>query len=177
VGRTSVALADMNGDGKAELVVSSLYTTGTRVVGYDATSLAPGLKPVKAFNAFMLGGGYVSGLFLALGDVNGDGRADLVIGSAATRNPNVTVFSGQSLVDNNIRTKIASFAPAGSTSKNGVKVAVRDIDGDGKLDLLTSSGEMVSAFQGGSSLPATGLPSLLFAFDPNPAVNGGVWVG
>ena len=177
LGRTAVALGDMNGDGKADLVVSARYTTGSRVAGFNATSLAPGVTPVKMFNAFTLGGGYVSGLFLALGDVNADGYADLVIGSAATRNPNVTVFSGLPLLESNRRTKIATFAPANASSKNGVRVAVRDIDGDGQLDLVTSSDQMVSAFRGGSGLPATGLPTLLFAFDPDPATNGGVWIG
>ena len=146
------------------------------MVGYDGTSLAPGLTPAAAFTKFTLGGGYVSGLFLALGDVNADGRADLVIGSAATRTPNVTVFSGQELVVNDLRTKIATFTPADASSKRGMRVGVRDVDGDGKLDILTSSGEMVSAFKGGT-LPVTGLPELLFAFDPDPASTNTVWVG
>jgi hypothetical protein len=71
--------------------------------------------------------------------------------------------------------KIADFSPAGGTS-SGTRVAVRDVDGDGELDIITSSGEIVTAFQGGA-MPASGLPPLLFAFDPDPAVNGGVWVG
>ena len=177
LGRTTVALGDMTGDGKADLVVTSSYSGRSRVVGYNGVSLAPGVTPETMFTKFTLGWKYVSGLFLALGDVNADDRADLVIGSAGTRSPNVTVFSGQSLVESNTWTKIATFTPASSSSKTGVRVGVRDIDGDGKLDILTSSGEMVSAFQGGSGLPATGLPPLMFAFDPAPGINGGVWVG
>ena len=66
VGRTSVALADMTGDGKADLVVTSLYTTGSRVVGFDGTTLAPGVTPVKDSTPSRSAAD-VSGLFLALG--------------------------------------------------------------------------------------------------------------
>ena len=177
VGRTNVAMADMNGDGKAELVVTSLYTNGSRVVGYRGSSLAQGSKPTRVFNAFMLGGSYVNGLFLALGDVNADGSADLVLGSGVGSVANVAVFSGQMLVTSNTRAKIANFTPANSTSATGVKVATRDVDGDGKADILISSGELVTALKGGSGLPSSGQPPELFEFDPNPAVNGAVWVG
>ncbi len=176
-GNTSVALGDMTGDGKADLVVTSLYEGRSRVVGYLGSSLVPGGTPAAAFTKFTLGGKYASGLFLALGDVNGDDRADLVIGSAGTRSPSVVAFSGQSLVTSSTQLMIANFTPAGSSSKNGVRVGVRDINGDGDMDILTSSGEMVSAFQGGSGLPVTGLPTLMFAFDPDSAIGGGVWVG
>jgi hypothetical protein len=173
-GGTNVALADMTHDGKADLVVSGLYPGGTRISGYNGTSLAPGLTPLKIFNTFVLGGGYVNGLFLAVGDVNGDGYADLVLGQATTRN--VTVYSGQSLVQSNTRKKLASFAPLGGTSKSPVRVALRDIDADGQLDILTSVGEMVTAYKGGIGLPLTGPPPLLFSFDPDQAT-GGVWIG
>ena len=177
LGRTNVALSDMTGDGKAELVVTSLYSTGSRVVGYKGTSLVQGSRPAKAFSAFTLGGGYVNGLFVALGDVNADGKADLVLGSGASAASNVSVFSGQALIATNTRTKIANFAPANGNASTGVKVAVRDVNGDGKADILTSSGEMVTALQGGSGLPANGIPPLLFSFDPDPGLTGGVWIG
>jgi hypothetical protein len=128
------------------------------------------------FTKLTLGGPYVNGLFLSVGDVNGDNHADLVIGTPATRRPNVKVFSGEALVEDNTRARIASFTPAASSLKNGVRVAVRDINGDGIVDIITSSGEMVSGFEGGSSLPLTGLPPLMFAFDPLPAL-GGVFIG
>jgi len=177
MGHTQVALADMTGDGKAELVVSSLSATGSRVVGFQGSTLDVGSTPEKAFKCFTLGGGYLNGLFLALGDVNGDGAADLLLGTGAMAKPMVNVFSGETLIANNTRTKIASFTPEGSRSTPGVRVAVRDLDGDGKLDIITSSGELVTAFKGGATLPATGLPQTLFSFDPDPTKKGSVWVG
>ena len=99
-----------------------------------------------------------------------------MLGSGSGAAPDVAVYSGKLLVESNTRAKIADFAPAGAASAAGVRVAVRDEDGDGKLDLLTSSGTLVSAFRGGSP-PAAGAPPLLFAFDPDPAAAACVWVG
>ena len=153
LGRTFVALADMDHDAKADLVVTGLYRGGTRFAGYNANSLAPTLAPQRIFNAFTLGGGYVNGLFLAVGDVNGDGFADLVLGRVSSRN--VTVYSGSDLVQSNTRKKLAGFAPAGGLSTSPVRVGLSDVDGDGQLDILTSAGEMVTAYKGGSGLPLT----------------------
>jgi hypothetical protein len=110
---------------------------------------------VAAFTQFVLGGGYARGLFLAVGDVNDDDHADLILGSAAGAS-NVTAFSGEALADGNTRTAVANFVPAGA---NGVvRVGVRDVDGDGVSDVLTSSGEQVSAFEGSATLPPSGPP-------------------
>jgi hypothetical protein len=181
VGGTQLGIGDMTGDGLGELVVSSRYTTGTRVVGYAGSSVVlgqwPEQAPEKAFKPFVLGNAYVKGLFLAVGDVTGDGVADVAVGTAAGVKPSVVVYSGEDLASTNTRTKVAVFTPAQASSKAGVRLAMRDVDGDGQKDLVTSSGEMVSAFEGGVSLPPVGLPPVLFAFDPNPSTTGGVWVG
>jgi len=176
-GRTQVALGDMTGDGVADLVVTGLYTTGSRFWGYRGETVATGVKAAKSFQPFTLGGQYVNGLFLAVGDVNSDGTADLVLGSCGGNPLGVTVYSGQPLVANNYRVKIASFAPDGGSTIPGVRVATRDIDGDGRLDIVTASGALVSGFRGDASLPSAGLPPLLLSFDPDPLADESVWVG
>jgi hypothetical protein len=174
-GRTQVSIGEMTGDNNADLVVSAQYGAGARVYGYRGESLAPGTARSKAFATFTLGGGYVKGLLLTVGDVTGDDRADLVLGSVS-RAPSVAVFSGQDLVQSNTRTRVASFAPP-SGLRAGVQVAVQDIDGDGVGDVLTNSGDLVSAFKGSATMPTVGPPTMLFSFDPNPLVVGGVWIG
>jgi len=174
-GRTFAALGDVNGDGRADLVVTAMYSNGTRVAAFNGQTLTRGATLANAFAPFVLGGGYAKGLFLAVGDVNNDGFADLVLGQLS--GTALRVYSGQDLAVNNTRKLIATFAPAGASSSGGVRVAVEDVDGDGKADILTSSGELVSAFAGSASLPPSVLPPLLFAFDPDPLVTGGVWIG
>jgi hypothetical protein len=176
-GRTQVTLGDMTGDGIADLVITALYPSGSRFWGYKGETIAPGTKAAKSFQTFTLGGAYLNGLFLAVGDVNADGAGDLVLGTSGGSALGVIVFSGQSLVASNSRVRIASFSPDRATAIPGVRVATRDVDGDGRLDIVTASGEMVSAFRGDASLPSTGLPPLLISFDPDPLSSECVWIG
>ena len=173
-GNTQVALAEMTGDDRADLILTSLHTGGSHAVGYRGESLVAGGRPVKMFKTFTLGGPY--GHFLAVGDVNADGVGDLVLGSRGTATPSVKVFSGAGLVADNTRTRIANFTPDSDASPN-VRVAVRDVDGDGVLDIVTSAGGVLSGYRGGSDLPPAGGPSLLFSFDPDPAAQSSVWIG
>jgi hypothetical protein len=175
-GRTAVALGDVNDDGRDDLVVAGWYSNGSRVFGFRGDTLAAGVTPVAAFTGFSIGAPLNNGMHLAVGDVNGDGFADLVCGAYSATAARVQVFSGQSLAQNNTLAKIADFTPVGSVGSSGARVALHDLDGDGALDVLASSGELVTGFKGGT-LPATGLPPQLFAFDPHAAVAGGVWVG
>jgi hypothetical protein len=121
----------------------------------------------------MLGGAFTKGLFLAAGDLNSDGFADLIFGAAPGQNPVVLVESGKALVQTNTRKWIADFTPAGSNATTGVRVAMGDITGAGTPNILTSSGGVFSAFEGGI-LPATGMPPLLLSL---PLTGGGIWVG
>ncbi|MBN9523786.1 right-handed parallel beta-helix repeat-containing protein [bacterium] len=177
-GQTQVALGDLNADGAADLVVAGYYSTGTTVYGFTGTSLRPGTAPSPVFAPFNPGAvGAGKGVFLAVGDVDGDGDGDLVLGAGAWGNGRVVAYSGRALVQANARVVLADFAPAGVASTTGVRVAVRDVNADGRGDILTASGEVLTAFAGGN-LPAVGIrPSVLRATDPYPDLPGGVWVG
>jgi hypothetical protein len=176
-GQTQVALADVNADGTADLVATARYSNGIRFYGFDGDTLRPNTTRLKVFANFTLAASaWPNGQTLSAGDVTGDGYADLVLGSATGDSPQLVVYSGQSLVGSNTRVKVADFVPAGASSATPVRVAVRDVNGDGIPDILTASGELVTAFRGGN-LPATGRPAVLWSFDPDPAAAGGVIVG
>ena len=79
----------------------------------------------------------------ATGDVNGDGLADVIVGT--TVNGHVKVFSGAGGAE------LASFFAYGSGFSGGVYVAAGDVNGDGRADVITgadASSPHVKVFSG-----------------------------
>src|SRR5262249_16784640 len=85
-----------------------------------------------SFNAYAAG--QTDGVFVAAGDVNADGRADIITGTDSGAQPLVKVFSG---ADGSL---LASFLADSSSVTGGVRVAAGDVNGDGKADIITAAG-------------------------------------
>jgi Bacterial Ig domain/FG-GAP-like repeat len=71
-------------------------------------------------------------LRVALGDVNGDGIADVIIGAAHGRRP-LRLFNGQT------GALLGTFPAPGTRKTDGVHVAAGDVNGDGVADVLLLS--------------------------------------
>jgi len=175
----SVAVGDVNGDGKGEIAVGAYREDvggnneqGRAYVfsGADGSLLLTLDTPNPEVNAFF-------GYSLAGGDVNGDGKGDIAIGAiwqdvggySAGR---AYVFSGANgsllfTLDTPNPQDMAVFANS---------LAVRDVDGDGKADVAVGAvSEDVGgiAFQGRAYAFSGASGSLLFTLDtPNPQVQG-----
>ena len=141
-GGARVAAGDLNGDGKVDLVVSAGAGGGPRVALFDGRSLLPGNAPKKlvadffAYEASLRNGATVS-----VGDVNGDGKADLVTGAGPGGAPRVTVFSGSDILANRgaNSVRIADFFVDGNTAgRQGTNITVKDVDRDGRADLVAT---------------------------------------
>jgi hypothetical protein len=102
---TSVAVADINGDGKQDILIGAYQAgyngkanSGSVYVVYGGASgkmkdgtawaatqqLTSGSKPIDGTNGFRLDGGAtgdMAGFSVAAGDINGDGKADIIIGA------------------------------------------------------------------------------------------------
>jgi hypothetical protein len=141
---------------------------------FDGASLAAGgsaagaavSNPLRSFFAFAAS--TTGGVFVAAGDVNNDGRADVVAGTGPGVASQARVFSG---LDG---TTLADFAPFGNFG-GGVRVAARDLTGDGRAELIVAAGP-----GGGPHVRVLDPLTLtdvrgFFAFDP--AFLGGVFVG
>lgn len=83
------------------------------------------------------GEGFRGGVHVAVGDVNGDGEADIVTGAGSGGGPHVRVFTTQGAL-------LGEFFPYATTSRAGVEVATGDVNGDGIDEVLTVVGSGVS---------------------------------
>src|SRR5207248_968604 len=78
----------------------------------------------ELFSFFAYDPGFTGGVFVAAGDVNGDGVPDVITGAGAGGGPHVKVFSGLNLVP------LASFMAYGANFTGRVSVAAGDVDAD-----------------------------------------------
>ena len=120
----SLVVADFNGDGWADVASGAVYSTGN-TTGYVSIMLGNGNGTLRAPMIFgpAVGGGAYG---LAVGDVNGDGKPDLL--AAQFGSTNVSLFLGNG--DGTLQPVVN--LPVGNKP---LFVAVGDFNGDGKQDL------------------------------------------
>jgi len=116
-GPTSMAVADFNGDGHADVVVAN---GGNNTIGVLLG------KGDGTFQAAVVTGVPCNPTWVAAGDFNGDGRQDLVVVAPAC-GPNVDILLGNG--DGTFTTKTTLTLTSPQT------VSVGDFNGDGKLDI------------------------------------------
>jgi hypothetical protein len=121
-------------------------------------------EPVQSFFAFAVD--FTGGIYVAAGDVNGDGYDDVIVGAGAGGGPHVKVFSGAT------QAPLADFLAFSPTFTGGVRVGAGDVDGDGKADLVIGAGP-----GGGEVKVLRGTDNgLIRSFLPYGSFTGGVYV-
>ena len=139
---SAVAVGDVNGDGKPDLVVSNACASGP-VAGVCSTDgsvavlLGNGDGTFQAAVAYDTGGFSASTVVLA--DVNGDGKVDLLVlnhcgSSSSCADSLVAVLLGNG--DGTFKTAVNYDAGAVSTSE---ALAVGDVNCDGTPDLIVAN--------------------------------------
>jgi hypothetical protein len=181
-GGARAAVADMNGDLKGDLIVSAGFMGGPRVAVYDGSQLASTGGPKFFGDFFVFEETLRNGAYVAGGDVNGDGFADLIAGGGPGGGPRVYALSGKDLIQSGaaVKTAVANFFAGDENNRGGIRVVARDLDGDNRADIVTGSGDKggtrVSGYLG-KNTPVNGTPPTVFSFDAMPGFNGGVFVG
>ncbi|MEY2473546.1 MAG: hypothetical protein QOK28_2875 [Actinomycetota bacterium] len=75
-----------------------------------------------------------TGAFVAAGDVDGDHRAEVIVGGDRGNAPIVRVLDGATLASK------SGFVAYDSSFTGGVRVATADVDGDGRAEIITAPG-------------------------------------
>ena len=118
-------------------VLTGTTPTGDRVLAANVT--APTSLVEFGPSAFAYHGAFTGGVFVAAGDMNGDGRADIVTSPGAGGGPHVRAF----LIDNAGNfTPFAEFLAYTPAFTGGLFVAAGDVSGDGaRAEIITGAGQ------------------------------------
>ena len=169
-----MAAADVNGDGKLDLLVANVNSATVSVL---LNQTAPGATTPSIAPAAMFGAG--SGpISVAAGDVNGDGRPDLLVGKL--NGNTVSVLLNETAPGASAPSFAAATDFAASDSPRSVAAA--DVNGDGRPDLLvaipsnasvgvllntTAPGATTPSFTAASAFATANNPSSVAAADVN----------
>jgi len=156
----SVAAGDVNGDAIADVVVGAPGRsgpggagTGAAYVVYGRTSFPPNavidlaVTPAD-LTVYGQAPADLLGLSVAAGDVNGDGRADLVLGAPSnqgTRAGKIHVVLGSSsfppqhVIDLSTTPAAVTMLGSSTTAHLGIRVAAADVNGDLKADVIATT--------------------------------------
>jgi hypothetical protein len=136
-------------------------------------------SPIGSFNPFA-GTGFTGGVRVAVGDVNGDGIQDLIVGSGRGGIGVVLVYDGKSVLSNpNNPTVFRSFNPYSNVFTGGVFVAAGNLDGGPVDEIVTGAdgggGSQVNIYSA-AQIQAGNLTTPANAFFAYPGFTGGVRV-
>jgi len=128
----SLTAADINGDGKPDLIVANFSAASTVSVLLNTTTSGATTASFAPQQQFATGAGANS---VAAADVNGDGKPDMIVANLGDDTVSVlfnTTTPGAST---------ASFAPQQvfATELSPCSVTAADVNGDGKPDLIAAN--------------------------------------
>ena len=127
----SVAAGDLNGDGNSDLAVANVGSNSVSVL-LNTTGRAAATSNFSAKKDFAAGTNPVS---VILGDLNSDGKLDLVV---ANNNSNSVSVLLNTTAPGAATPNFASSQDF-DTGDGPVSVAIGDLNGDGKLDLVVAN--------------------------------------
>jgi FG-GAP-like repeat len=138
----SVAVADVNGDGKPDIVVANFCGSNTSCSGYAAGTV--GVLLGNGDGTFRTAVSYGSGGYVAssvaIADVNGDGKPDIVVTNGCSSSSSCSGLGTVGVLLGNGDGTFQTAVTYGSGGYGAGSVAVADVNGDGNPDLLVIEG-------------------------------------
>jgi uncharacterized protein (TIGR03118 family) len=154
------ATADVNGDGIPDTILVTGPGGPTRLAvisGADNKTLL--VNPTDPFGD----ANFTGGAFVTAGDMDLDGRAEIVTAPDEGGGPRVVVFD---LTGTTLTVKANFFGIDDPTFRGGARTTLGDINGDGTLDLAVAAG-----FEGGPRVAVFDGVSVLSGSTPTKLVN------
>ena len=127
----SVSISDLNGDGKQDLVVANYSSTSVSVF-FNTTISGASVPTFTAKNDFTVGSNPYS---VATGDLNGDGKPDLVVANGGSNSISVLINTTTPGGSSPTFTAKTDF----TTGSNPRSVTIGDINGDGRSDVAAAN--------------------------------------
>ncbi len=169
-GGVRVAAGDLDHDGLPDLIAAAGPGGGPHVRVYSGATGDQIAGPLGSFMAYDTT--FSGGVWVASGDVDGDGWADLVTAAGAGGSPHVRVWSGQTGAD------LFNFYAYAPSFGGGATIACVDLTGDGRAEVITGAGAGGTAHVRVFDLNASGGPTDVrnfLAYDSS--FTGGVEIG
>ncbi len=129
-----VVSADVTGDGVLDLIAAAGPGLRPSVVLYDGSTGAEIVR-FDAFEAKFTGGVYV-----AAGDFDKDGFADIVVTPDQGGGPVVGVYRGNLLANGSVSQMVRFLGIDDAGFRGGARPAVGDVNGDGVPEIIISAG-------------------------------------
>jgi len=123
-GGVNLAIGDVNGDGIKEIITAPKAGGGPHVRIFNKDGVV--LSEFMAYNAKFTGG-----VNLAIGDMDGDGKDEIITAPLSNGGPHVRIFDWQG----NLRQQFFAYE---DKFIGGVNLAVGDLDQDGSSEIVTS---------------------------------------
>lgn len=122
----SVAATDMDGAERAEIILGAPRGARPEVKIYDTD-----FNLLRSFRVY--DPGFKGGVNVAVGDLEGDGKKEIITGAASLGGPHVRVWNQYG------REVFPGFFAFSAKLRSGVVVSAFDVDGDGKDEIITMS--------------------------------------
>lgn len=153
---TALGLGDLNGDGRADVVVVNSQDEVNVLISNGDGTLASGV----AYSAEKIGGGNRT---MAVGDLNGDGKGDVVVGQIDQGTLSIFMNQGDGRLGAQVTTQL-NCKPS--------TILLYDVSGDGKRDVVLACRDpnVVRIYKnnGDGTIAAAGMYEHSWAIATNP---------
>lgn len=168
IGGGTIAVGDVDRSrAKSEVIVGSGSGMTATVKAYNVNG-----SPQLVNTYYPIDQNFRGGIFVAAGDVNGDGIADIIAGAGQGGSSKVAVLNGKN------GASLGAFYPYTDVSKQApVRVLAKDLNGDGIVDAIYAGHGADGKTKTIRRYNPSSKTTVDFLFENDPALGGGYYLG